>query len=508
MKKLSLLFIALFATFQTHAQAPSKVWDRTFGGSGTQNAQSIVAATDGGYFVVGLSSSNRSGNKSENSKGGEDYWIIKVDRFGYVFWDVTIGGSGDDFARSVVATAGGGCIVVGTSSSNISGDKSEDSYGLEDYWVVKLDIFGEIEWDKTIGGSNADKVNSIIELYDGNLAIAGYSKSGISGNKTQASQGNEDYWIVKIDFSGDIIWDKTYGGSSYDYANSISTNVDGTMVVVGYSSSGVSGNKTEPSRGQYDYWVIKLNASGNLLWNKTLGGSDYDFATCLAQANDGGYVIAGFSSSGLSGDKSQVSKGGEDYWVVKLSNAGAFIWDRTIGSNFNDYAFSIVATTLNGDFIIGGSSSSGISGDKTELSKGGSDYWILKLNSTGSPQWDKTIGGNGNDYFAKLILIDNNYNYVLAGTSSSTISGDKLEANKGINDYWIVKLSGCTSTLTPTGTITSNQKAGTTVISSGINTIPNTTNITYQAGNYVQLNPGFRTNSGAVFKAQILNGCL
>lgn len=441
-----LIFVFL-ATFQAYSQAPQKIWDRTFGGTGTQNAQSIIKTSDGGYIMVGLSSSNNSGSKSEDSEGGEDYWIVKVDSYGYESWDRTIGGSADDFARSVVATYDGGCIVVGTSSSDISGSKSEDSYGLDDYWVVKLDANGNVEWDKTIGGDNSDKVNSIIELYDGDFAIVGYSKSGISGNKTQANQGYEDYWIVKISSAGVIQWNKTYGGDSFDYATSASTNFDGNIVIAGYSYSGISGNKTEASRGQYDYWVIKIDALGNLLWNKTIGGADFDFATCVDQANDGGYVIAGFSSSNFSGEKSQNSKGGDDYWVVKLSNAGAVVWDRTIGGSLNDYAFSI-DNTYYGDYIIGGSSSSGISGDKTEASKGGSDYWILRLGGSGIPVWDKTIGGSSNDYFSKLYLADD-LTYMALGTSNSPVSGDKSQANYGVSDYWLVKLQSCPNMIYP-----------------------------------------------------------
>ena len=438
---ISCLIIALLASLQAYSQAPQKIWDRTFGGSGTQNAQSIIKTSDGGYIMVGLSSSNSSGSKSENSKGGEDYWIVKVDSYGYESWDRTIGGSADDFARSVVATYDGGCIVVGTSSSDISGSKSEDSYGLDDYWVVKLDADGNVEWDKTIGGSNSDKVNSIIELVDGNFAIIGYSKSGISGNKTQANQGFEDYWIVKIEIDGDIQWNKTFGGDLFDYATSASTNFDGNLVIAGYSYSGISGNKTEESRGQYDYWVIKIDESGDLLWDKTIGGDDFDFATCITSGGSGAYIIAGFSSSGLSGDKSQASKGGNDYWVVKLSSSGAIIWDRTVGGSSDDYAFSIDVTYY-GDYIIGGSSSSGISGDKTEESQGGSDYWILRLGMSGFPLWDKTIGGSGNDYFTKLFL-DGDLTYMALGTSNSPVSGDKSQANYGVNDYWLVKLQSC-----------------------------------------------------------------
>jgi Ig-like domain CHU_C associated len=495
-------FLILVSVFQAHSQAPTKIWDKTFGGNNTQFAQSIAYTTDGGYVVVGYSSSNISGDKSEDSEGGEDYWIVKMNSAGQKVWDRTIGGSADDFARSVAATYDGGCIVVGTSSSDISGSKSDDSQGLEDYWVVKLDSDGNVEWDRTIGGDDEDKATSIIELSDGSFAIAGYSKSGISGNKTQANIGNEDYWIVKISISGTIQWNKTFGGDLFDYATSLTTNFDGTIAVAGYSYSGISGNKTEASRGQYDYWVIKIDASGNLLWNKTLGGDLFDFANSISKTNDGGYVVAGYTSSGLSGDKTQASKGGYDYWIVKLNSSGTIAWNRTIGGSLDDFAFSIVnIPTSDGGYVLGGSSSSGISGDKSEANKGGSDYWILKLDSGGFKEWDKDIGGSQNDDFAKLFVTTDG-RYLLSGTSNSPVSGDKLEANKGTKDYWVVKLQSCPIVNPPyalsqticygtsaslsatcsTGTPTWYDNTTTIFISSGspINTPNLTTNTNYQ----------------------------
>lgn len=455
MKKIftiSCLIFALLATFQAYTQLPQKIWDKTYGGNGTQFAQSIAKTADGGYIMAGFSSSDSSANKTEDSEGGEDYWIVKINSSGEQVWDRTIGGSADDFARSVVVTIDGGCIVAGTSFSDISGSKSEDSYGLQDYWVVKLDSDGNLEWDRTIGGSSVDRATSIVALSDGGFAIAGDSKSTISGNKSEAGNGNEDFWIVKIDGTGYVIWDKSFGGDLFDYATSVTITNDSSMVVTGYSYSGISGNKTEASRGQYDYWVINVDNAGNLLWNRTIGGDDFDFALSVAKTTDGGCIVTGYTSSGLAGDKTEASKGGFDYWLVKLNSAGGIVWDRTIGGSADDFSFSVI-TNDNDSYLVGGSSVSGISGNKSEANKGGSDWWVLKINSAGNILWDKTIGGDMNDDLAKILPVPaTNGGYLAVGTSNSSVSGDKIEANKGIKDYWLVSIDDCYNVNAPSAT--------------------------------------------------------
>jgi hypothetical protein len=512
MKKLdiSFLLVALLGTLQIYAQAPTKVWDKTIGGSGDDdNTYSIIKASDGGFVIAGSSDSNISGDKSEVSKGNYDFWIVKLNSSGQKIWDKTIGGSDEDKANSIIATDDGGFIVAGYSLSGISGDKTEASKGSADFWVVKLNSVGQKVWDKTIGGNGSDgETYSIISTADGGFVIAGYSNSGISGDKTEINKGYYDYWMVKINSSGQVVWDKTIGGDNYDLVHSMTSTNDGGFVVVGLSYSGISGDKTEASRGAYDYWVVKLNSLGQKVWDKTIGGSGADGATSVIATSDGGFVITGSSSSGTSGDKTEASKGTYDFWIVKLNSSGQKIWDKTIGGSSDDFAFSSLATS-DGSVVIIGQSSSGIAGDKTEASKGLIDFWIVKLNSSGQKIWDKTIGGS-NDDFGYSIINTNDGGFVLGGQSSSGVSGDKTEVNRGSADYWIVKLSGsdnCPSTLTPTGIITSNQKAANSISTTGINTIPNASNVIYQGGNFVQLNAGFSAASGSVFLAKILAGC-
>jgi len=391
MKTLALLFILLTAT----VQAQEIEWQNTIGGNYTDQLYSIQQTTDGGYILGGWSESYISGDKTENSFGGSDYWVVKLDSIGNIQWQNTIGGNSGDGLYSVQQTTDGGYILGGVSTSNISGDKTENSQGYIDYWVVKLDASGNIQWQNTIGGNSDDYLTSIQQTTDGGYILGGWSNSNISGDKTENSQGYFDYWVFKLDPSGNIQWQNTIGGSINDQLYSIQQTIDGGYILGGWSNSNISGDKTENSQGT-DYWVVKLDASGNIQWQNTIGGSFLDYLNCMQQTSDGGFILAGSSQSGISGDKTEDSQGGSDYWVVKLDAFGNIQWQNSIGGNSDDYLTSI-QQTIDGGYILGGYSNSGISGDKTENYQGDYDYWVVKLDATGNIQWQNTIGGNSWD---------------------------------------------------------------------------------------------------------------
>jgi len=186
---------------------------------------------------------------------------------------------------------------------------------------VKLDTSGAILWQNTIGGNSTDILNSIQQTIDGGYVLGGWSNSNSWGDKTENSQGGVDYWVVKLDASGAIQWQNTIGGSDDDILYSIQQTSDGGYVLGGSSVSNISGDKTENSQGADDYWVVKLDASGALQWQNTIGGSSYDYLRSIQQTSDGGYVLGGFSWSDSTGNKTENSQGGLDYWVVKLCGA-------------------------------------------------------------------------------------------------------------------------------------------------------------------------------------------
>ncbi len=386
MKATLFFYFLMGISAQLFSQAPEIEWQNTIGGNLDDILISLKQTSDKGYILGGWSYSTISGDKTEATLGEDDYWVIKLDSMGSIEWQNTIGGNSYDELISIQQTADGGYILGGSSYSNVSGDKTESNMGAyftNDYWVVKLDESGNIEWQNTIGGSSYDYLHSIQQTADGGYILGGSSFSSISGDKTEAKVGGDDYWVVKLDSAGAIEWQNTIGGSSYDYLSSISQTSDGGYILGGISNSGVSGDKTEANIGgsftYYDYWVVKLDNAGDIEWQNTIGGSSSDYLYSISQASDGGYILAGYSNSGISEDKTEASKkGGYDYWVVKLDNAGDIEWQNTIGGSSNDYLYSI-SQTSDGGYILGGYSYSGISGDKTEAKIGGYDYWVVKL---------------------------------------------------------------------------------------------------------------------------------
>ncbi len=319
-------------------------------------------------------------------------------------WQNTIGGNGDESLSVIRPTVDGGYILGGSSNSNISGDKTNNSKGGYDYWIVKLNAAGDIVLQKTIGGNDYDYLTDIQQTTDGGYILGGYSYSGVSGNKTEPSQGIHgygDYWVVKLSAIGTIEWQNTIGGDKDDYLTVIQQTTDGGYILGGYSWSGISGDKTEVCNGWDDYWVVKLSATGTIEWQNTISGDINDELTIISQTADGGYILGGYSDSDIANDKTEASQGYIDYWIVKLSSLGDIQWQNTIGGSDNDYLQSI-QQTVDGGYILGGYSNSGISGDKTQTNKGGFDYWVVKINTTGYIEWQSTIGGSNDDNLSAI----------------------------------------------------------------------------------------------------------
>jgi len=415
-------------------------WQIAIGGSSHDFMYSFNMTSDGGFICGGTSDSDISGDKSENSRGGFDYWVVKLDSAGNVQWDKTIGGTGEEELKSIMQTSDGGYICGGSSTSGISGDKTEASAGGNDYWIVKLDSGGNIQWQNTIGGNSEDRFCMIEQTSDGGFICGGWSYSGLSGDKSEISQGLNDYWIVKLDSMGNIQWQNTIGGTGYDILFAVKQTSDGGYICGGQSDSNISGDKTENRMGTHDYWVVKLDSNGNIQWQNTIGGNYDDRLQCLQQTTDGGFICGGYSESDISGDKTEGSTTGGDYWVVKLDNNGNIQWQNTIGGNGGESVYSILQTADDG-YLCGGFSSSGISGDKTEVCQGYWDYWVLKLDSAGNLQWQNTIGGDNVDYLY-TVQFTSDGSYALGGTSQSGITGDKTVNSLGLSDFWIIKISG------------------------------------------------------------------
>ncbi|MCV9928273.1 T9SS type B sorting domain-containing protein [Flavobacterium sp. LS1R49] len=445
MKHKLLLFIFIITT---KSIAQTIQWQNTIGGDNVEWCNFIELTNDGNYISGGYSYSNISGDKNEISRGLSDYWFFKIDdATGNLLWQKTIGGNKTDNLTSAKETQDGGYILGGYTASGISGEKTQSSRGNDDYWVVKLDVNRNIVWDKTYGGSGVDRLRTIIQTDDGGYLMGGESTSNISGDKTENRKGTIDIWLIKIDAFGAIMWQKTIGGDKSSSISSIIKTTDHNYAIAASSTSSISGDKTQNSKGISDYWILKIDQNGAIIWQNTIGGNNGDSAVSIVETNNGNYIVGGNSSSKISGDKTQNTVGNSvDVWLVKLNNNGQLIWQKDIGGGDTENLNNLKLTADNG-LILGILSYSEISGNKTEASRGECDYWLVKLDSNYNIEWDKTIGGNDVDT-PQAVVQSRDGNYVAIGWSDSNMSGDKTENNNGDQDIWAVKVAVCDQTST------------------------------------------------------------
>jgi hypothetical protein len=423
---LTLIFCFCFFSIQnSRGQAPTIQWQSTVGGTAYDQAESVIQTFDGGFVATGISTSTD--GDVTNNHGAGDVWVIKLNPSGVLQWEKSYGGSGDDGAFAIAQTADSG-FVIAASSTSADGDVTAN-HGFTDWWIIKLDSTGLLQWQKTFGGSLDDIPYAIEQTNDMGFIISGYTIS--SDGDITLNHGFEDCWVVKLDNSGAIQWQKTFGGSQDERSFSIKQTSDSGYITAGYAKSNdgdVAGN-----HGDYDYWVIKLSNNGALQWQKPLGGSSLDKGHSVAQTLDGGYITAGLTAS-ADGDVT-TNNGSEDLWIAKLNSLGILQWQKSFGGSGVDQAFD-VRQLQNGDYLLGGSSYS-LNGDVTG-NHGGYDDWIVKSDSTGNIIWEESLGGSSiEECYSISPTADSGY--VIAGGSLS--NDGNVTGNHGDFDYWIVKLN-------------------------------------------------------------------
>ncbi len=456
MKKLNVILYSIFLTSVSLGQDPVIAWQNGLGGVASDNLIELKCTSDGGAIVGGYSLSGSSADKSEGIIGGfadkEDYWVVKLNNTGAIQWENTIGGNGDDFLTAVELTTDGGYIIGGYSNSGITGDKSEPTNGSSyDYWVLKLNASGNIVWQNDIGGGLDDYLYDITTTNDGGYLLAGYSSSGSTGDKSEANFGSSDYWVVKLNSSGAIVWQNSIGGSEADQLFSVSKSADGGYFLGGHSKSGITGDKTEASNYTlyYDYWIIKLNALGAIVWQNDIGGHNEDLVYDIDGTSDGGCIVTGASESNNSSDKNEdnIARESEhDYWIIKLDAAGAIEKQNTIGTSTWERAYSLYAD--DDGYIVGGYTSGDDEYDHNASNAGNSAFWIMKLNFDLNIVWQYTLGGALDNNFRSLD-VNAAGDIMIGGYTNSGMAGDKTEASMGSNDYWVLKLNAETCTAAP-----------------------------------------------------------
>lgn len=304
----------------------NKVREQTIGSEGYDNGiVALVQLPDGGFCLAGRSGGPPSGHKTATNWGNEDYWVVSLDADGVVLWDRSFGGIDSDMLWDMIQTTDGGFILGGGSASPPGGNKTSQLFGNNeryfrraDFWIVRLDGEGHKLWDRSFGGTEDDTLYTLRQMPDGGFALGGRSLSPPGGNKTSPNFGNADFWLVLLDAEGNKIAEQTFGGIGDDYLYSLDVTADGGLILGGYSGSPPSGNKTSVSFGSLDYWVVRLDADRNKLWEASYGGSHSDVLQSLQQTTDGGFILGGYSWSSDDGNKTVPNVFFADYWLIKL----------------------------------------------------------------------------------------------------------------------------------------------------------------------------------------------
>ncbi|MCD6063451.1 MAG: hypothetical protein K0R82_1362 [Flavipsychrobacter sp.] len=420
----SLLLFTLSILFSASLTAQRDIeWQKAYGGSLIEALKDIKPTPDGGYIVVGYANS-KNGDVA-GAHGSTEAWVIKTDAVGTIAWQKCLGGSLDDYGYRIVVTKDGGYLVLcGTPSGD--GDVTA-SKGGPDIWLVKLTSTGAIAWQRTYGGTNGDYPTDMIETADGGYAFAG--NTGSWNGDIANSKGSSDAWIVKLDVSGNIEWEQTYGGPGSDGAQSVKQTVDGGYVVSGHTRS-VSGDFGS-GYGQDDVFLLKISPTGSIQWQKRYGGSSGEFASTVLETPDG-YIMCGNTESN---DTDVVGNhGASDLWVVKTNATGEIEWLKTYGGSDDDFGNDIQEKS--GRYLVVGYTSSQ-DGDVVD-GHGYADMWALELNADGSIHWNRPVGGSFSDIGNRGVITSDG-GFIAGGYTSSSDMDATGSGVHGSADFWLVK---------------------------------------------------------------------
>lgn len=419
-------------------------WQNCFGGSQNDDAFDVLLANNG-IYIIGQTQSN-DGDISF-SHGSLDGWLIKTDAFGDFLWEKTFGGSsGDAFYRGFLEQQNGNLFLIGSSTSN-DGDISNDPYSEStDYWLVKVDSIGNIIWDKILGGNRLDQVTTGVATDDGGVIVLGYT--GSEDGDINTYYGYYDWWLTKVNEDGNSEWETTIGDIDFDFPEAIIQTSDGGFLVGGTSKIRHEGNiQCDPYNDLAEGVIFKLDSDGNEEWQQCYGGSDNDFVLGLLELNDG-YLL---SCMGQSNDGDLVGSGwhgDHDIWVIRTDLFGNIIWQKCYGGSEYDDARNIFQT-VDGNFVLFGRTRS-FDGDVVgnhSLTNLRSTIWVICIDPSGELLWQQCIGGIANEDLEFGVKQKNDNTYVVAGSMVYSPSYDvdcNNHVNNGKTDYWLFELEDTT----------------------------------------------------------------
>ena len=402
-------------------------WSRALGGTAFDFGTSCSEASDGSIFVMGNTTS--ADGDVIGASGTQDIWVVKLSAQGTFLWQRTYGGSGSENAiPRIRETPDGGLLLHGLTTS-VDGDVTDlNGPGAQDHWIVKLNAAGDIEWNRTLGGSEAEYGLNVIPTADGGY-IVNFAYVRSNDGDVVDNNGADDLWLVKLNATGAIVWTRTIGGSAMEQGMDAVVLPDGDIVILGHTRS--SDGDIQANQGDYDILLAKVSSGGTLLWTRTYGGSQQDTGSDLAPSADGGFLVMG-SSTSSDGDVT-TGYGGQDIWVLKVNANGDLLWQRTFGGS--GFELGILAEPTDDDYLLCGSTFS--DDGNIEGHHGQRDLWLAQINEQGDLVWQRCLGGSSEDQgWLRAQLEDGSL--VAYGYTESN-DGD-VSGNRGGRDLWVVKL--------------------------------------------------------------------
>jgi gliding motility-associated-like protein len=428
--KLICLWAAVTTAVASQAQLPPRQWARQYGGSSVDIPFVIKITTDGGTILGGYTDSRDGDVSPQPTRDFWDLWLLKLDNCGNIQWERSFGGTGYESARDLVQTADGGYLVLGETNST-NGGVVAGFGGTKDIWLLKLDASGNLQWQKRYGGNGLDIGNHIEISADGGFIIAASTSSNdgdIHGN--HGTGGYTDGVVMKISSSGILEWSKCYGGSRNEELFDFEI-INGNIYLAGFANS-IDGD-IPPNQKNYDVWLLALDAGGNKIFSKIYGGSQNDVAYATTRGADGSITMAGYTTSG-DGDVSG-PRGAQDYWVLNVGQNGNLNWQIVLGGAEAEFAKTIM-TDSDSSYIVGGVSYSDDGDITNPLGEG--DFWTIKLSPSGEVIWKQNWGGSSNDHLRMIVHDPAMNEYYLAGDSDSG-DGDFTDG-RGDADFAVIKL--------------------------------------------------------------------
>jgi hypothetical protein len=394
------LVIVLLLLFLSGFSQPLQIqWQHCYGGTQDETGYTVLKINRG-YLLFGSTDSNDGDVPSTH--GGGDYWVISIDSIGNIIWTKTYGGSEDEIGTDMKPTPDGGFILFGTTFTQNNSGQVSGNHGGGDFWVVKIDSLGTLQWQKCYGGSCIDWAREIDGTKDGGYFCIGYTCSD-DGDVT-GYHGGYDIWVVRLNQTGDILWEKTFGGTGIDNGASIHQTEDNGAILGGNIGTDNGNINCSFHGGDFDAWVAKIDSSGKIDWQKCYGGSEIESVMKIIPTTSGGYIFSGETNSN-DGDVSG-NHGLQDFWVVKLDQWGNIQWQKCFGGSETDESL-IIKESSDGNYFIGGVTYSN-NGDVHGNHSGDSSYddmWVIKISPQGNLIWQQCLGGEAYDGVSSILEI-------------------------------------------------------------------------------------------------------